>query len=119
MSRVLRIKTEPEPQSRRNSLPISWSLVPRATASGFPESPIRNTSFSIQLPKLRRVSLTETEKDVVNAKILRMKKLSYDPIGCSRSLKLEKVLLRKKINRPKAGFHDFFPEASPARALLK
>jgi hypothetical protein len=119
MSRVLRIKTEPEPQSRRHSLPISWSLAPKVTASDFPESPVRNSSFSIQLPKLRRVSLTETEKDVVNAKILRMKKLSYDPIGCSRSLKLEKVLLRKKINRPKAVFNDFFPESSPVTALLK
>lgn len=53
---------------------------------------------------------------MVNAKILRMKKLSYDPIGCSRSLKLEKVLLRKKINRPKAIFADFSPDASPVKA---
>jgi hypothetical protein len=45
-----------------------------------------------------------------------MKKLGYDPIGCSRSLKLEKVLLRKKINRPKAAFNDFFPpEGSPGK----
>lgn len=88
MSRALRIKTEPETQTRRLSLPLSWSLVPKFSPSDSQDSPIRNSSYSIQLPKLRRVSLTETEKDVVNAKILRMKKLSYDPIGCSRSLKL-------------------------------
>lgn len=117
MSRVLRIKTEPEPQPRRHSMPLSWSLVPKTMLSDSQESPVRNSSFSIQLPKLRRVSLTETEKDVVNAKILRMKKIGYDPIGCSRSLKLEKVLLRKKINRPRAAFLDFSPEASQTTVL--
>lgn len=50
------------------------------------------------------------EKDILNERILRMKRLGYDPTGCSRSMKLEKVLLRKKINRPKAMFNSEIPE---------
>lgn len=109
MSRVKRSKTEPETPTRRLSLPISWSLVPKHPLFDVEEQP-RNSSFSIQLPRIKRVSLTEMEKDILNERILRMKKLSYDPIGCSRSMKLEKVLLRKKINRPKAMFNSEIPE---------
>lgn len=45
--------------SRRLSLPISWSLVPKHPLFEVDEAP-RNSSFSIQLPRIKRVSLTET-----------------------------------------------------------
>ena len=59
MSRIKRSKTEPETPTRRLSLPISWSLVPKQPLFDVEEPP-RNSSFSIQLPRIKRVSLTET-----------------------------------------------------------
>ena len=31
-------------------------------------------------------------------KVIQMKKMGYDPIGCSKSIRLEKVRLRKKLD---------------------
>lgn len=99
-----RSKTEPTEEARRLSLPISWSLATPHHGSSLGKDAPHSSSFSIQLPKIRRVALTETEKDAVSEKILKMRKMGYDPVGCSKSQKLEKILLRKKINRPKAIF---------------
>jgi hypothetical protein len=35
--------------------------------------------------------------DDVSLKVVKMKKFFYDPYGCSKSAKLEKVRIRKKI----------------------
>lgn len=35
--------------------------------------------------------------DKIGLKVVKMKKFFYDPYGCSRSAKLEKVKIRKKI----------------------
>jgi hypothetical protein len=53
----------------------------------------------LRLPKIKHVDLTEAEKEVVNMRVIRMKKMGYDPIGCSKSIRLEKVRLRKKLTK--------------------
>jgi hypothetical protein len=70
---------------------------------------INNKSMSVKLPKIRKtINLSDVEKDIVNEKILNMKKFNYDPIGCSKSMKLEKVRLRNKIMR----YSNIFDEVS-------
>ena len=43
--------------------------------------------------------MSDVEKEMVNLRVIHMKKMSYDPIGCSKSIRLEKVRLRKKLSK--------------------
>jgi hypothetical protein len=65
---------------------------------------INGESLDLKLPKIKTFELNDIQKDQVNFRVLRMKRITYDPIRCSKSIKLDKVLLRKKINRPIARY---------------
>ena len=41
--------------------------------------------------------MNDRQKELVSLKVIQMKRMGYDPIGCSRSIRLEKVRLRKKL----------------------
>jgi hypothetical protein len=100
MSKIYRSKTVPAVETSQEGLPISWSLVTRQPSPEDGRTASLEGSRTVKLPKIKRVGLNEAEKDIINEKILKMKRMSYDPKGCSKSLRLEKVLLRKKKNRP-------------------
>jgi hypothetical protein len=57
---------------------------------------------SLVLPRIirpRQEKLSEEEISKVGERVLKLQKMWYGPKGCSKSINLEKVLLKKKINR--------------------
>ena len=92
MNKAKRSKTEP---ASPEMSPLTWSLV----STILRESPERGSSVSVTLPPVERPQLNEEEKETVNLRVLKMMRNGYNPIGCSKSIKLERVRLRKKMNQ--------------------
>ena len=53
-----------------------------------PKNRGENASGEVRFPKLKKVELNDRQKELVSLKVIEMKKMGYDPIGCSRSIRL-------------------------------
>jgi hypothetical protein len=70
---------------------------------------IRNRSNSIILPRIgqpKSQKLSEEELERVGERVLKLQKMWYGPIGCSKSVMLQKVLMLKKVNRKRKKEED-------------
>jgi hypothetical protein len=91
-------------------------------ASAFEKAPdgkSKKRGKSLILPrivKLKQGKLSEEEISKVGQRVIMMQKMRYGPMGCSKSINMEKVLLKKKINRKikvedqKTAFLDWLEE---------
>lgn len=75
------------------------------------DSELHIRKSAIKLPKIK-TRLNEEEVAQIGKRVLDLRKLHYGPKGCSRSVVMDKVLLRKKINqRSKTESADQWGEA--------
>jgi hypothetical protein len=96
MTNYRRFKTEPQLDFAPRTLNVSLVVSPSEFFSVRHEidnekikRSINSKSLNLKLPKIRgAANLSDVEKDLVNDRILNIKKLNYDPIGCSKSSKL-------------------------------
>ena len=63
----------------------SWSLIGRSKSTPKNRGD-GDTEF--KLPKLKKIQLSQKQKQFVNLRVIQMKRMGYDPIGCSKSIKL-------------------------------